>query len=316
MRISSKRSPATPAAYLERVNLAVDHIVSHLDRPVRLNRLAKIAMVSPFHFHRVFQAVIGETPADFAKRLRLEKAIGMMAGSRKASLTKIAFGCGFASSSDFSRSFKQRYGVPPRAFDVDAWRAAHSRELHENEKRAGRLIEKLPSRANPDEFRVHIRDVPARTVAYIRVDKPYQGEGVLQAIHRLMQWAERNQLADNQWLGYQWDNPEVTALENCRYHVAVEIPPSRVQQLGHARGEIGRFRFPAMKVAQIEIKGDIALELRALHWLYGSWLPRSGYVPDDHPGFESWIGRPFSHGKSYFEIHIQLPVRSERLGRV
>ncbi|MBX3387835.1 MAG: helix-turn-helix domain-containing protein [Phycisphaeraceae bacterium] len=309
MRISSKRSPSTPAAYLERVNLAIDHIVSHLDQPVRLNRLAKIAMLSPFHFHRVFQAVIGETPADFAKRLRLEKALGLMARSHKDSLTSIAFACGFASSSDFSRSFKQRYGVPPRAFDIDTWRTAHSKKLHENEMSAGRLIERLPSRANPDEFKVRIRDLPARTVAYIRVDKPYQGEGVVRAMNGLMAWAERNRLADSQWLGYQWDNPEVTALENCRYHVAVEIPPSRLRELAHPRGEIGRFRFPAMTVAEIEIKGDIALELRALHWLYGSWLPRSGYVPDDHPGFESWIGRPFVHGATYFEIHIQLPIR-------
>lgn len=316
MRISSKRSAATPAAYLERVNFAVDHIVSHLDRPVRLNRLAKIAMLSPFHFHRIFQAVIGETPADFAKRLRLEKALGLMARSRKVSLTSIAFACGFASSSDFSRSFKQRYGVSPRAFDIDGWRVAHAAKLRENEARGGRMVEKLPPRANPDEFRVRLRDLPARTVAYIRVDRPYQGDGVVRAMNRLIAWAEPHGLAESQWLGYQWDNPEVTALENCRYHVAVEIPSSRVRQLGHPRGEIGRFRFPAMTVAQVEIRGDIALELRALFWLYGSWLPRSGYVPDDHPGFESWIGRPFAHGSTYFEVHIQLPVRRERLGRV
>lgn len=266
-------------------------------------------MLSPFHFHRVFQAVIGETPADFAKRLRLEKALGLMAQSRKQSLTSIAFACGFASSSDFSRSFKQRYGVSPRAFDLEAWRATHSKKLHENEKSAGRLVEKLPSRANPDEFRVRIRDLPARAVAYIRVDKPYQGEGVVQAIHRLMAWAERNQLAESQWLGYQWDNPEVTALENCRYHVAVEIPPARLRELAHPRGEIGRFQFPAMTVAEIEIKGDIALELRALYWLYGSWLPRSGYVPDDHPGFEAWIGKPLAHGFERFELHAQLPIK-------
>ena len=76
-----------------------------------------------------------------------------------------------------------------------------------------------------------------------------------------------------------------------------------------ARGEVGRFTFPSMTVAQVEVRGGIDLELRALQWLFGSWLPRSGYVPDDHPCFEAWIGLPFSHGTEYFELHAQLPVR-------
>ena len=49
-----------------------------------------------------------------------------------------------------------------------------------------------------------------------------------------------------------------------------------------------------MVVAQLEIRGGLDLEMRALKWLYGSWLPRSGYVPDDQPCFEAWIGRPFA----------------------
>jgi AraC family transcriptional regulator len=64
-----------------------------------------------------------------------------------------------------------------------------------------------------------------------------------------------------------------------------------------------------MMVAQVEIRGGIELELRALQWLYGTWLPRSGYVADDLPSFEAWIGRPFAHGMEHFEIHAQLPVR-------
>ena len=55
-----------------------------------------------------------------------------------------------------------------------------------------------------------------------------------------------------------------------------------------------------MTVAQIEIRGGIDLELRALQWVYGAWLPRSRYVPDDQPGFEAWIGRPFAHGTEHF----------------
>jgi AraC family transcriptional regulator len=152
---------------------------------------------------------------------------------------------------------------------------------------------------------VKIRELPARTVAYIRVLDPYRGDAVARATGRLIAWAERNALAEGQWLGYQWDNPEITSLEDCQYHVAVEA------ERFVAGGEIGRFGFPRMTVAQVEVRGGIDLELRAIQWLYGTWLPRSGYVPDDQPGFEAWIGKPFAHGMEYFEIFAQLPIKRE-----
>jgi AraC family transcriptional regulator len=291
--------------YIQRVNLAIDHIVSHLGEPLRLRDLARVAMLSPFHFHRVFQALLGSTPADFVKRLRLEKALGILARPRPPSLTAIALTCGFSSSSDFSRCFKQRFGVPASAFDVNAWRRAHGAELEAivEQTTARPHALRLPPRHNPDSFRARIRDLPARTVAYIRVDRPYQGNRAMKAVWRLLAWAERNGVADGQWLGYQWDNPEITSLEECRYYVAVEA------ERFTPRGEVGRYRFPPMTVAEVAICGGLDLELRALQWLYGSWLPRSGFVPDDQPAFEAWTGRPFAHGTEYFELAAQLPIR-------
>ncbi len=172
------------------------------------------------------------------------------------------------------------------------------------EKAAGKPpLDHLPPRHNPDKFRVRIREISARTVAYIRVSRPYQGDAVIMAAQRLLAWAERQGFADAQWLGYQWDNPEITSLADCRYYVAVEAARFT------PKGEIGRFQFPPMVVAEVEIRGGLDLELRALQWLYGTWLPRSGYVPDDHPAFEAWIGRPFAHGTEYFELRAQLPIR-------
>jgi AraC family transcriptional regulator len=305
LRTLTKKRSATSASYLQRVNLAIDYVVSRLGEPLRLEEVSRAALLSPFHFHRVFQAIVGETLADFVKRLRLEKALVLMGQSRKPSLTKIALNCGFSSSSDFSRCFKQRFGAPPSLFDLDEWRNAHMAELRSivPGSSSSEYVDHLPTRRNPDSFKVRIRQLPARTVAYIRVLNPYQGDAVVKAICRLIAWAERHSLADGQWLGYQWDNPEVVSLADCQYYVALEaeefVP----------KGEIGRFHFPKMLVAEVEVRGGLDLELRVLEWLYGSWLPRSAYVPDDQPAFESWIGRPFAHGMEHFELHAQVPVR-------
>jgi AraC family transcriptional regulator len=302
LRTPLKTRPTTPIGYAERVNLAIDYVVGHLGERLRLADVARAARLSPFHFHRVFQAQVGESLAEFVKRLRLERALVMMAHAPRSSLTTIALKSGFSSSSDFSRCFRQRYGTAPSTFDLDAWREVHGAELQSRvPEQAGQLHANSPA-GNPDGFKVKIRELPARKVAYIRVLHPYRGDAVARATRRLIAWAERHLLADGQWLGYQWDNPEITSLEDCHYYVAVEA------ERFVPRGEIGRFRFPPMIVAEVEIRGGIDLELRALQWLYGAWLPKSGYVPDDQPGFEAWIGKPFAHGTEYFELYAQLPI--------
>lgn len=303
--------------YVERVNRAIDHIISNLAQPLRLEEVSEAACFSPFHFHRIFKALIGETLNQFVKRQRLERALYVMSHAPKRSLTEVALDCGFSSSSDFSRSFKQHYGVAPSAFDLKRFR----REKREHFERAMSTIPNyagvpqltsLPVGQNPDGFTVKLRDLPARTVAYIRVLDPYRGGVVEAAYERLLAWSIQRGLADGQWLGYMWEEPEIVALANCRYDVALVVDDVK------PAGEVGRFDFPPMRVAEVVISGDIALESRAIDWLYETWLPESGYVPDDQPAFEAWIGRPYkqyaqhshdAHGNAHFEIAFQLPIK-------
>jgi hypothetical protein len=61
---------------------------------------------SEYHFHRVFDAMTGETLNDFTNRQRLEKAARLLTTTRQ-SATEIALECGFSSSATFSRSFNK-----------------------------------------------------------------------------------------------------------------------------------------------------------------------------------------------------------------
>ncbi len=299
-------SDLAKADYVARVNRAIDHVLQHLDQPLGLEQVASVAHFSSFHFHRVFKALVGETLAAFVKRVRLEHAIKLMSHRPESSLTDIALACGFGSSSDFSRSFKQRYGVPPRAFDVqgfrDRMRDGFAAALGPEQ---GLSFERRPAGENPDGFTVSLRDHGPRFVAYIRVPDSYRPGVAKEATFRLIDWARRRGHAGGQWLGYMWDDPEVVPLEKCRYDVGVEIP-ERIP----ADGEVGCVELAAMKVAVVEVRGGIDLELRAIDWLYRTWLPGSGFVPDHQPAFEAWQGLPFAHGDEYFEIDAQLPVVS------
>lgn len=282
-------------------------IVRDLAQPLSLQALSEASGFSPFHFHRIFKAIVGQTPNHFVKRLRLERALYLMAHAPRLPLTDVALQCGFSSSSDFSRSFKQHFGQAPRRFDLKAFRdtrRADFERLLGAAPHAALQRQDLDADANPDEFKVRLRELPARNVAYVRVFDPYREGAAAAAFARLLSWAEPRGLADRQWLGYMWDEPETVALADCRYDVALVVDD------GMPDGDIGCYRFPAMRVAEVEIRGDIHLEVRALDWLYKTWLPHSGLIPDDHPTFEAWIGRPFAHGNAHFELACQLPVRA------
>ena len=290
--------------YIGRVNRAVDYVVENLAEPLCLDDVARAAGFSSYHFHRIFRGLMGETLGAFIKRVRLERALYLVSHRKGTTLTEIALACGFSSSSDFSRAFRAHYGVSPRQFDLERHRVSRREAMQASLAASGHpVIERLPSVENPDQFAVTVRRLPSRRVAYVRVYRPYEGDGVSQAVGRLLTWAETHGLADGQWLGYQWDDPEIVALADCRYDVGLEIPESVI-----VNDDVSVTSFPAGEVAEIEIKGAADLELRALHWLFLAWLPTSGYAPAHQPMFEAFNGQPFAHGVEYFELRIQLPI--------
>jgi AraC family transcriptional regulator len=66
--------PSTTVSYRERIARAVVAIESDPALNPSLDALAGHACLSPFHFHRVFRAIVGENPAEYSRRLRLERA--------------------------------------------------------------------------------------------------------------------------------------------------------------------------------------------------------------------------------------------------
>src|SRR5512135_2703266 len=101
--------------YKRRLLRVLVHIQQHLDDALGLPELAGLACFSPYHFHRIFKGMVGESVKEHIRRLRLERAASRLKLGT-ASVTSIALDAGYESHEAFTRSFRSVFGVSPSQF--------------------------------------------------------------------------------------------------------------------------------------------------------------------------------------------------------
>ncbi|WP_108805443.1 GyrI-like domain-containing protein [Aquimarina sp. Aq107] len=114
MKFNSKEQ--SNKEYINRINLVLIYIDEYLDEDLSLESVAKVALYSPFHFHRIFKAVIGETLNSYVNRRRIEKIALELMHKNEVSIAELSLQYGFSSNSSFTRAFKNFYGVSPTDF--------------------------------------------------------------------------------------------------------------------------------------------------------------------------------------------------------
>jgi AraC family transcriptional regulator len=101
--------------YLEQLETAVIFIENNLHEDLRVDEVAGVAGYSYYHFHRIFEAVLGETVGNYIRSRRLCRAAGDLLYTDKRILD-IAVQYQFDSQEAFSRAFKKAYKVTPGVY--------------------------------------------------------------------------------------------------------------------------------------------------------------------------------------------------------
>ncbi|MFK7821314.1 MAG: GyrI-like domain-containing protein [Planctomycetaceae bacterium] len=295
--------------YLRRINAVIDHINANLDRSHSLDELCAIAHFSKFHFHRVFKNITGETVLAFVKRLRLERAVNLMRSAPSRSLTDVALACGFDSSSDFSRSFKQRFGFRPRDFSDERFRD-DSKICQELAAAIHYPLGHQQTAENPDGFEAQLDHHDASNLAYVRVFGAFDAERVVTGMNQLINWARPKSLfPQSRLLSMSQDDMETTPAEKFRLDWCLQVPDDTVGE-----GPVVTRRFEGGLYASVLCEGDIQLLDRAWQWLYRDWLPDSQYEPADLPAMEWYITDPTVSGWEHFSMRCCIPIRPLRAG--
>lgn len=97
------------------IQRTLDYIEGNLHERITLEGLAELACFSPFHYHRVFQFLVGETVMEYVRKRRLTHAALRLLQSEDK-VIDIAFDLGFQYHESFNRAFKKYYGRSPREY--------------------------------------------------------------------------------------------------------------------------------------------------------------------------------------------------------
>lgn len=216
--------------YRQRVCRAMNFISANLDCDPSLEEIARAANFSAFHFHRIFKAATGETVFGFLRRLRLEWAANRLLGHPREDVTSVALDCGFSSSQNFAKAFRARFGTSPTAYRRSKRGTKASKDGEAGSffvgQAAGKVKRISPQPERKIEMKATVKELPTWHVAYARKMGPYGQATAEAAFGELMRWAgPRGLIGQGPMMGMYWDNPEVTAPDQCRNDACLAVPP-------------------------------------------------------------------------------------------
>lgn len=278
---------ATQISYAERLDRVTTHIYDHLDDDIDLFRLAEVARLSPCHWHRIYQAMTGETIAATVKRLRLHRAAGDLAQTAMP-VAAIAARSGYPNVQSFTRIFKSVYGMPPARYRREG---AHSR---------------FQLRTTKGQLAMHtvtIKDLPALKAIAVSHTGPYMQIG--KAFETLFGqlWARGLRQSGCRMIAVYLDDPTSVAGEKLRSKAAVisdaapGAPPLEACQVSGGPHAVLRFQGPYSGLAAV------------YQWLYGTWLPQSGREAADAPVYEEYLNNPRDTPPAELLTDICLPLK-------
>ena len=153
------------------------HIQQHLDEPMALEELARLACLSPHHFHHVFTGMLSESLGSHVRRLRLERAAWRLKLANDA-VVRIAFEAGYETHEAFSRAFRKNFGLSPIQFrrgNSVSPRIQAPSGVHYQNRRRLRDFDAAP--IQDQTTNVIIKNLKPMRVAFMRHVGPYNEVG-------------------------------------------------------------------------------------------------------------------------------------------
>jgi AraC family transcriptional regulator len=295
------RRTDTGRDYAQRIIRVLVFIQDNLDRSLPLEELAAVACFSPFHFHRVFRGMVGESVKQHVRRLRLARAAGRLKTGTRPVLA-IALEAGYETHESFTRAFGRAFGCPPTEFR----RGSHPQHLAapaDVHLRVDAAVDFHPVKFEEEKMKVEIKEMATMHVLFLRHVGPYDEVG--ETWERLCDWAGERGLIDGDslFLGTSYDDPEVTPADKLRYDACITVPTRVVGE-----GEFGVTDLPAGRYATTIHEGPYSGLNETYSRIYGGWFAMQGLEPGPAPCVEFYLNSPEDTAPEDLLTEVYVPI--------
>jgi AraC family transcriptional regulator len=196
--------------YQDRINEVLKYIHFHMEDNLDLDKLASIAFISKFHFHRIMRVYLGESLGAYINRIRVETGAKLLKYSDD-SITDIAFTIGYEIPTSFNKSFKKQFGVSPSQFRKEPNHSFNTIKIKRQKTNFELVVEKKVIQpiiiiCNPSKGKIGSKETE-------------------EVWNELMDFALKNDLFSNntKLYGIHWDDPSITLKEHMRYDACISV---------------------------------------------------------------------------------------------
>jgi AraC family transcriptional regulator len=297
--------PETRSFYEQVVQRAVDRIATRLDDALDLETIASDACLSPFHFHRIFRGMVGETPLELSRRLRMERAAWQLAKTDRP-VTAIAFDAGYEAHEAFTRAFRTAYSASPSGFRQRTYpriELAATCGVHFNPDGIVRAFIHRDSGGRTMD--VTIENMPELRVGAVHHVGPYNQ--IPNAFRKLGEIANASGIVEKPgvaMLAIYHDDPETTPANELRSEAALTFGADAKLPTGLDEHRLPGGRYAhTTHVGPYEELGDVWARFM------GEWLPASGERIANSPSYEIYRNTPMDTPKEKLRTDLYIPLQ-------
>ena len=288
---------------LDRIQRALDFVEAHLFEDIPLAAIARRGECSPWHFHRLFAAVTGETPAAYVWKRRVSEICRRLVDTDQP-IVDLALDCGFESQASFTRAFTRHVGVSPgrfrkvRGFSLPAY-LYPALDLVALVARRQRMDVMEPRIVRKSAFQVVGMEGRFTPASASRIPELWA--------HFVVRIADVPARRGMHTLGVCVDASPATLDEaGFTYVAAVEVDGTGTVPDGMIAVTV-----PANAYAVFTHVGHVARLNDTVRQIWGRWLPASRYRPVAAPDFELYDPERWNPATGDGEIDVYVPIEAE-----
>jgi AraC family transcriptional regulator len=286
--------------YLPAVQSAIKFIEAHLNEEISIQEVASQSGFSQYHFHRIFNAVVGESGKDYIRSRRLAIAADELLQS-DTSVLELALRSGFESQEAFTRAFKKMFRTTPGAYRKNGQPVSAIRKPEATSELLlhiqGGITMQPTIVTRPGEAAIGMGD------SFIQGQSVEISELWMRFVPRMHEIKHRRSYDLGLCMSV---HPQIQMKAGDKFVYVAAVPVEKVDEIpeGMVLCEI-----PEATYARFTHKGPILDIKHTVEYIWGTWVPQSGYELRDTPDFELYDER-FDPKTGTGEVDIYVPIKT------